>query len=150
MGILQALASLGSQGITTLARRIFGAVASATGTKAVTLTLNTDGTISVVRSSGATNTIYVDSGPTNWYTPTTGGIGTSWYARLDSVSMSSGVFTGTLTTGWQQLNTSKTLIASAADNNTVAGTANIELSTSGSGPATVVLPVNITQEGWYP
>ena len=148
MGAIQAFFAAISAAITVLTTKAYQCTASVTGTYTATITLETDGTISVSKSGGGNNVVNASSGPTNWYTPTTGGIGSTWYARLTTVVTYGSGFTGTLSTSWQSLASAKTLIASAAPETLTGGSCSIELSTSASGPATVILPVTLEQQGY--
>lgn len=73
-----------------------------------TLTLNTDGTFSVTGSGDAYET---DSG--NWYSPTTTGIGSSYWVRFTRTAWNS-QGSATATTGWLQLSSARSISAAAS------------------------------------
>jgi len=68
------------------------------GSSLATLSLNTDGTGSIVRS------VVGDSFPCNWGSPTTTGIGASYWAR---VTITSGSLSSGTTGSWLQLNVAR-------------------------------------------
>jgi hypothetical protein len=101
------------------------------GTATGTLNFNADGTVT---ASGSTTNDTV-AGSANWYSPTTGAIGSSYWVRLTPTS-------GTVSTGnsnvWTSLATNQTWTASKTGVGGKACTATIEIATDSGGTAIVL------------
>ena len=83
------------------------------------LTINTDGTLT--RSyTGTGASLVLSSGPSNWYSPTTAAIGSSYQVRFVPDGGSTGVSDGDLADNtWTTISAAKTLIAT--NNSTLGG-----------------------------
>lgn len=86
---------------------------SSGGACTVTLTIKTDG--SFQRGySGTGASLLISSGPSNWYTPTTGAIGSSYQVRFTPDGASVGANGGSLVDNtWTTISANKTVYRSA-------------------------------------
>ena len=93
------------------------------------LTINTDGTLSRSYTGTGASPLY-SVGPSNWYSPSTGSIGSSYQVRFVPDGLSPGINTGTLADNtWTTISTAKTLICN--NNATLGGSLEFRVLSSG-------------------
>lgn len=106
-------------------------------TAAASCTLNTDGT--------CTNT--PSTSPTNWYTPTTGSIGTGYWVRATATS---GSLSSGTTGSWLQLNSARTWVRdNAGTEGTLSATLTLEIATDSGGVNIVATRTGIVLSATY-
>jgi hypothetical protein len=125
--------------VTTLS---FGQIwySRAGGISTARVIFNTDGTI----THSGTTTLQSAVLPTNWYTPTTPGIGSSYYLKI--LPVSGDALTSNPASAWVSLATSKTMTLSTSSGAAEDLISNFTVQMSSGAAGT---PLLVNSSGWY-